>query len=283
MITKFSWETIFRLAVLAWVTAVVGCAFLPLPLVVRLAIIAVLTIGAIAFSAQRTWWFLRVSAKLPVFLMLHSISDDVKEDICPNNTVRPAELERLIVDLKTAGYVFQTATEAATMPVRRSMVMTFDDGFVDNYTDLFPILKRHNVKATCFITNRGETDPQYLTPAQVREMHASGLVEFGGHTAQHSTLSLVTPEASEEAIRENVKWLTDILGCAPKGFAYPCGAYNDLIVEQVKAAGYEYAFTMHKRMRAVAKAPLLIHRQIIPRGKTPLQNYLLATRGRCRL
>ncbi len=283
MITKFSWETIFRLAVLAWVAAVVGCAFLPLPLVVRLAIIAVLTIGAIAFSAQRTWWRKRVSAKLPVFLMLHAVSDDVQDEVCPNNTIRPAELERLIVDLKTAGYVFQTATEAASAPMPRSMVMTFDDGFVDNYTDLFPILKRHNVKATCFITNRGETDAHFLTPAQVREMHASGLVEFGGHTAEHTVLDGLTPEASDEAIRKNVEWLTDVLGCAPQSFAYPCGGYNDTVVAQVQAAGYTYAFTMHKRMRPVAKAPLLIHRQIIPRGKTPLQNYLLATRGYCRL
>lgn len=278
-----SWEKRFTIGIIAWVIALAVVCYLPLLPLVKYALCSVLVAGGIWVSLQRTWWRPRVPAKLPIFLMLHAVSDEVIDDSCANNTIRPSELERLIIDLKAAGYVFQTATEAAETPASRSVALTFDDGFVDNYTELFPILKRQAVKATYFVTNRGATDSAFLSPEQIREMYASGLVEFGGHTAEHSVLDTLTPEASEGAIRENVKWLTDVLGFAPVSFAYPCGGYNDTIVEQVKNAGYRYAFTMHKKMRPVAKAPLLIHRQIIPRGKTPLQNYLLATRGKYRL
>lgn len=277
---KWSWEKVFVVAGIGWAAAILAACYLPVSLGVRCGCVVALLLPAIWLSLRWTWWLARVPAQIPVFLMLHSVSDAVVDESCANNSIRPQELARLIVDLKAAGYVFQTATEAAEKPLRRSVVITFDDGYVDNYKYLFPILKQHQVKATCFITNRGSADSAFLTPEQVREMYASGLVEFGGHTVAHSVLDTLTLEEAEVAIRENVKWLTEVLGVAPVSFAYPCGGYNDAIVDLVKAAGYRYAFTMHKRMRPVAPAPYHIHRQIIPRDKTPLQNYLLATRGK---
>lgn len=280
---KWSWEKQFKACVAVGLIAIGAQLVSPLPWTVRVVCAAVPVIVGIIISSQRTWWRRRVSAKLPIFLMLHSVADDVVDASCANNTLRPAELERLIIDLKAAGYVFQTATEAAEAPLPRSVALTFDDGYLDNYTELFPILQRQQVKATCFITNRGAEDPAFLSPTQIRQMQASGLIEFGGHTAAHTVLDTLPPEAVEHAIRANVNWLTEVTGQAPVSFAYPCGGYNDFVVEQVKAAGYRYAFTMHKKMRPVVADPLRIHRQIIPRGKTPLQNYLLATRGKYRL
>ncbi len=275
----WSYEGRIRLGLITALAVGVGAAFIPYGWVLW----CLVGLVGIVATSKGVWFWRRVSAKLPVFLMLHAVNDTVVDPICPNNTIRPEELERLIRDLKRAGYTFQTATEAATTPVRRSMCLTFDDGFVDNYTVLFPILKRHEAKATLFVTNQGADDPAFLSAEQLREMVASGLVEIGGHTACHSKLGHCSAEETRTAIGDNARWLTEVLGAAPTSFAYPCGEYTEACFETLRALNIPFAFTMHKRMRPVADNPLLIHRQIIPRGKTPYQNYLLATRGRYKL
>lgn len=230
-----------------------------------------------------TWWWPRVSPSVPVVLMLHSVAEEVVEPISPNNTVRPGELEALAVRLRRSGYTFQTLSEAVESPCRRSVVFTFDDGCRDNYAALFPLVLRLGMRATCFVTDRGGRDPAFLSPAQMREMDASGRFEFGGHTSRHVTLTDVKPEVARSEIRGNKACLEEILGHPVKSFSYPCGRYTPAIVEEVRAAGYRLAVTMEKRMRPPLADPLRIHRQIIPRGLDPAAAYLLATRGRYRL
>ncbi len=279
LLSKLSYEGRIRLGCALALVVGLGAAWVPYGWALWVAL-GLLGVWAVA---QGTWYWKRVPAKLPIFLMLHAVNDDVVDASCANNSIRPAELERLIVDLKQAGYTFQTAYEAATTPCHRAVAMTFDDGYADNYTELFPILKRHAAKATLFVTSRGETDATFMTPAQIREMADSGLVEFGGHTAGHTPLGQHSEAEARKAIGANLEWLEKILGEKVKTFAYPCGQYTPQALKVLGELGIPYAFTMHKKMRPVAEAPLLIHRQIIPRGKTPLQNYLLATRGRCKI
>lgn len=268
-----------------------GAALLPakpiwgaitLPTAALITLGSVLLIGALWFCGQVAWWRPRISPKVPIVLMLHSVSDRVVNPTCPNNSLSPGALERLIADLQTAGYTFQTLSEAAAHPAHRSVVLTFDDGCLDNYTNLFPILKAFAIKATLFVTSRGETDPAFLSPDQIREMAASGLIEFGGHTTSHAMLDLLPPAEAEREVRDNRAWLTRLIGTPPAAFAYPCGRYTPQTLEAVRAAGYTLAVTMHKKMRPIAQDPWQIHRFIIPRGVRPWQAYFLTTRGRYR-
>ncbi len=277
--TRISYEGWFRLWVGVALALLLVAWFIPYGWVLG----GIVGVAGVVVSCRILWFWKRVSARLPIFLMLHSVNDTIVHEDCANNSIRPKELEQLIVNLKAAGYRFQTAYEASVSPCRRSVVLTFDDGFVDNYTELFPILKRHQVKATLFVTNLGATNPEFLSEAQIREMAASGLVEFGGHTAEHTTLGQASEEATRVAITENFLWLSNILGDPPKTFAYPCGQHTEHSLKVLQELEIPFAFTMYKKMRPVEEAPLLIHRQIIPRGKTPLQNYLLATRGKYKI
>lgn len=278
-----SYETTFKLWSVLFLAAGAAPFFLFSPVTGGI-LAAALLVPCLWFSLKRPWWLPRVSAELPVFLMLHSVSETVVDPVCPNNTLHPAELERLIADLLRSGYTFQTAIDAIRNPEKRSVVLTFDDGLIDNYTVLFPILKKFNVPATLFITNRGDADPDnFLTRDHIREMSASGLIEFGGHTANHAVLNSVPPEAAHREIQENFTWLSEQLDISPACFAYPCGGYTAETIEILKTVGYSYAFTMHKKMRPVDADPYQIHRQILPRGKTPLEAYLIATRGKSRI
>ena len=215
--------------------------------------------------------------------MFHSVAEEVVVQVTPNNTVRPIELELLVTRLRRNGYTFQTLSEASETPRRRSVVLTFDDGCRDNYEVFFPLAVRLDLRATCFVTNRGESDSAFLSYEQIREMDASGRFEFGGHTSCHSTLTDITQPVVRREIRENKARLEEILGHTIYSFSYPCGRHTPEIVEEVRAAGYRLAVTMEKRMRPLAADPFRIHRQIIPRGLDSAAAYLLATRGRYKL
>ena len=232
-----------------------------------------------------TWWWPRW--KVPTFIMLHSVNDEVPPEFvregCANNAIRPSELEALATMLLANGYRFSTFRDAVLHGNARTACLTFDDGLADNFTMLLPILRRMKIQATCFVTNRGANNPEFLSEGQLREMAASGLVEIGGHTSHHVKLDEVPLDEAEREIRENKRWLEDVLGCPVTSFCYPKGGENDAIVELVKAAGYTCAAAMRKKMRPPAADPFRIHRQIIPRGMAPWKGYLLATRGRWKI
>lgn len=235
---------------------------------------------------------------MPSFLMLHSVGDEVTDPCCPNNTIRPKELRNLVVALRRKGYMFKTFKDTIETGDRRTICLAFDDGYMDNYKVLFPILKELQIPATIFVTNRGAPDfprerwstedpiPEnaaFLTPEMLREMDASGLVEIGGHTAGHTTLTRVSLDEAKREIEDNKRWIEDVLGHEVVSFCYPRGGENEEIVSLVKGAGYKYAATMKKKMRPVETDLFRIHRQIIPRGMPTWKSVLLATRGKWKL
>ena len=245
---------------------------------------------------RNLWWWPRW--KVPSFLMLHSVGMEVVDPFCPNNTIRPEELRSLIIALRNDGYTFKTFKDAIETGDRWTMCLTFDDGYVDNHEVLFPIVKELNCPVTCFVTNRGDPsfpvsrwsneDPipdgaRFLTAEMLREMDASGLVEFGGHTAGHATLTKVPLEEALREIEGNKRWIEGVIGRPIVSFSYARGGENDEIVNLVKTAGYKYAATMKKKMGPVETDLYRVHRQIIPRGMETWKSVLLATRGKWKL
>ena len=126
----------------------------------------------------------------------------------------------------------------------RPVLITFDDGYVDNYTNAYPILKKYNLKATIFIVTGFVSERKgYLTWDQLREMEQHGITAQS-HTVTHAPL----PELSDERIREELvvskQQAEAELGHPIEFIAYPTGAHDLHIVGIAKEAGYKGGFTV---------------------------------------
>ena len=126
----------------------------------------------------------------------------------------------------------------------RPVLITFDDGYVDNYTNAYPILKKYNLKATIFIVTGFVSERKgYLTWDQLREMEQHGITAQS-HTVTHAPL----PELSDERIREELivskQQAEAELGHPIEFIAYPTGVHDLHIVGIAKEAGYKGGFTV---------------------------------------
>lgn len=127
----------------------------------------------------------------------------------------------------------------------KPILITFDDGYEDNYQVAYPILQKYHFKATIFlITDFAGNNSRYLTWQQIKEMSDNG-INFESHTLSHITL----PKASDEEVyaqlvnsKQALEWR---LGKKVEYLAYPGGKYDQRIIQLAKAAGYRAAFTVN--------------------------------------
>ena len=168
-----------------------------------------------------------------------------------NIYVSVEELESQIMSLKQRGFEFVTFKDLAEgVRPKKPAILSFDDGYEDNYQNLLPLLKKHNAKAViyaladravrnnCWDMNKGEPEAPLMNDAQLLECHQSGLIEIGSHGLRHQHL----PQLSDDEVRQEVfdskLVLEKLLSDEVVSFAYPYGDYGDREAELVREAGY---------------------------------------------
>ena len=176
-------------------------------------------------------------------------------------TLHPEQFEAQMAYLKEEGYTTVTIDElmdacenGAALP-EKPVVITFDDGYEDNYEYAYPILQKYGFKATIFlIYDLTDAYPGYLTWNEIAEMKASGLMRFESHTMTHANLSKLTAEADlRHEIADSQRLLSEKLGYDVRYIAYPGGAVNEQIESITRAAGYRGGFTVHYGLSTPAK------------------------------
>lgn len=161
----------------------------------------------------------------------------------------------------------------------KPIMITFDDGYLDNYTNAYPIMKKYDFTATIFIiTNLIGQDIRFMTWDQIREMQQYGIV-FGSHTANHKSLTSLTKEQVITELSQSRDEIVRQLGKAPKYFAYPTGTYNGEIEEMVRAAGYKAAFTIEYGQVGADSDLYLLQRIPIFKGQKTFRSFFIRLNG----
>lgn len=214
------------------------------------------------FSHRYAWWRTAVDYRHPRILMYHMVSEHQPGARFNKLRVRPAMFEQQVRWLKTQGWHFATMSELMQEKVlpEKTVVLTFDDGYEDNYLQAYPVLKKYGAKATLYLVvdrfdrdwstskkahhDSGELmhEPK-LSDAQIREMLDSGLLELGGHTLTHANLAKLDHAARVREIVTAREQLQHAFGQTISSFAYPFGIYDEQDVSICAEAGFLSAVT----------------------------------------
>lgn len=188
--------------------------------------------------------------KVPI-LIYHYVEyvTDERDTIRQSLDIAPHIFEEQIRTLKKAGYAFITPQDIneflenkSDLP-KKSVILSFDDGYEDFYTDVFPILKRENVRGVAYIVSEFLNKPNYMTGKQLAEVIESGLAEIGCHTANHLNLKHADIKTLEQEIGGCASSLNKDFGIKTVSFAYPFGAFNESAPSILKKYGFKNAVT----------------------------------------
>lgn len=210
-------------------------------------------------------------------LLYHSVTEETGGDPLK---ITPARFEQQMRHLRERGYhpLFFTDLPDGSgnnaLP-SKPVIITLDDGYEDNYTKAFPILKRTGMKATVFAITGNVGRPNYLTWRQLRIMEASGAVDTESHTVTHPDLTKIgTKEKAGELVKSRDTILRR-LGHPSIAFAYPYGKYDQATVEAVRSAGYLYAVTGENGYAEIGRGRLTLPRNVITGDMTLEQFHAL--------
>lgn len=184
------------------------------------------------------------SGAVPI-LVYHSVTDKMFS----KNTAlftKPREFEKQIKWIKKHGFTPIFADQLQDPDkLHKPVVITFDDGYEDNYNTAFNIIKKYNVKITIFVATRFIDKKCYLSSKEISEMERSGLVSIQSHTVSHHHLSRLSPSQLKYELEHSRDALFKITGKYPSAFAYPYGDYNEAIISEVKKL-YSLGFSTSK-------------------------------------
>lgn len=200
-------------------------------------------------------------------LMYHHLTDlpDNASQLQRDWTVAPKNFETQMDWLAERGYHTVTMGQLAAHLKRNAVlpmkpiVISFDDGWSDDYAVAFPILKRHNFTGTFYVYTNALDHNQFLTWAQVEEMSAAGM-DFQAHTLSHPHLRKLSPEEAMIQVSDSKAILEKRLGKPVTSFAYPFGEYNTAVIDIVKRAGFDSAVTIAAGYKQRADEAYTLHR-----------------------
>lgn len=211
-------------------------------------LLVVLAFGAGTARAPRPQPTLPPAFVPPPILMYHRVDVDHPADrVGRELTVSPQQFAAQLAYLKERGITGISMEQLrerleAGAPLDHVVVLTFDDGYADQYTYAFPLLRRYRDAATFYIVTGTLERQRHLTWAQLASMHGAGQ-DIAAHGLAHNDLSRMSNAQQALQIDDSVEMLEQRLHAAVTSYGYPSGRFNRMTLQLVQQAGVDFAVT----------------------------------------
>ena len=205
---------------------------------------------------------------LPI-LMYHYLSeppagaDIYRRDLSVTPEQFAAHLDRLLTEGYTTISFYQFLeylTLGSPLPAK-PVILTFDDGYRDNFVNAFPALKERGMVATFFVVTDflDEERPAYLTWEMAREMLAAGM-SIESHSRNHASLAGKDDDYLVWQALGSLETLQFELGVRPRFVSYPAGEYDQRTIAVFQSAGYWAGITTVQGMDHSGERPFEFER-----------------------
>lgn len=172
-------------------------------------------------------------------LMYHSVNDAPLG--APELSVRPHDFDAQMQYLSQNGYTPITFDElAAAGRYKKPILITFDDGYRDNFTEAYPILKKYGFHATLFMISGDIGAPNFLNGDDILAM--SDFISIQSHTVRHLKLSTLSRDEIAFELHHSKEVIEALTGKPVTALSYPEGDYNKTVLKLV-AKEYRWAVT----------------------------------------
>lgn len=165
-------------------------------------------------------------------------------------SVTPESFQKQMASLKENGWSVIPLENAVEQISRgyikrdRQVVISFDDGYKDNFEHAFPVLQDHGFSAIIYLeSGKCGIHPDYLTLSDIQTM-LKGNIQFGAHTVNHPNLPTISGEQAWMEIAASRQALESALDREITSFAYPSGKFKAAHREMVVKAGFTSAVSI---------------------------------------
>lgn len=209
-------------------------------------------------------WDVPEGYSVPV-LMYHAVSDNLWGGA--ELFVSPSSMEEQLLYLKEHGYTTITFEDLYRIDeIEKPVMLTFDDGYDDNYEYLYPLLRKYDSKATIFmISGRiGSKETHKMTAKQLKELSRSDLVSIQSHTFTHESLGTLSRRDQEAQIKQAANALLECTGKYPFVLCYPHGSYNEDTLD-IEKKYHHFGIKINGGLYRTGDNPLLVNRYYVSR------------------
>ena len=211
-------------------------------------------------------------------LEYHQVTDGPLDPAFDVYNVPPAEFAAQLDYLQAEGYTTITLKDFMyavrgyrTLPAK-PIVLTFDDGYADNYKVMLPILEARGMTAVVYVITNELGKPGYLTFDNLKDMQRRG-IEIGSHTADHLPLTSLNKIIQRRQVRES-KIFLEWSGLEPIcSLSYPNGVFTPEIEEMLREENYLTAVTGEAGLNTLATNPFELHRVHIRKPRFGLTEF----------
>lgn len=197
-------------------------------------------------------------------LYYHAVSNKI--DGLSELFVSPENFEKQMDYLKKNNYDVITFDNLGELnKYKKPVIITFDDGYENNYLEAYPILKKYNFKAVIFVTTNFIDKDRFITTNQIKEM--KDLIKFESHTVSHPDLTKIDASKLQSELKDPKSIIKTLTGQDTTVFAYPSGNYSQAVLKSVKE-NYTFAVTNQSGLYNTEGGNYEIKRVYVPRNCT---------------